>query len=62
VLTVWSPRSIEDGPGNGFDLDEVMLNGSDPRHILGGGDDGVKALALANAALESVRTRRAIAL
>ena len=62
VLTVWSSRTIEDGPGDGFDLDEVVLNGSDPQHIFGGGDDGVKTLALADVALESLQTKRAIAL
>jgi hypothetical protein len=40
----------------------VILDGFDPRHVLGGGDDGVKALALADAALRSLQTRRAVVL
>ena len=48
-LSGWSPlpcrrilagslrrRSIDDGAGNRLDPDEVILDGSDPRHILGG--------------------------
>jgi hypothetical protein len=42
--------------------DQVIPDGFDPRHILGGDDDGVKALALVDAALEALRTKRVIAL
>ena len=49
-------------PGVRFDPDEVIADGFDPRRFLGGGDEGVKPPALADAALESLQTKRAIAL
>jgi hypothetical protein len=40
----------------------VIPDGFDLRHVLGDGNGGVKALKLADAPLEALKTKRAIAL